>query len=136
MPPSNPTVRDAPPGTLSLNRSMSARVTAATFRPPSSGLMWHDMRLASVVSVDDFLAARRRVRTRPSLAASRYSSHSSATVAALRASCFRPAGSAPPATSTRRRRASARAMSGVQGAPWRPIVCHRWRPAAVRYLRR
>ena len=42
MPPSKPTVRDAPPGTFSLNRSMSARVTAATFWLPSSGSMWHD----------------------------------------------------------------------------------------------
>ena len=25
-------------------------------------------------------------------------------------------------------------MSGVHGAPWRPIVCQRWRPSAVRYF--
>ena len=38
MPPSKPTVRDAPPGTFSLNRSMSARVTAATLEAPEQRL--------------------------------------------------------------------------------------------------
>ena len=125
----------APSVTPSRNRSISSRVTAATFNEPKSGLMCLSMRASSPASVRGFLAVWRRVKTRPARQPQDKRSQSSATVAACARLLLRsPPDRRPSATSPRSRRASARAKSGVHGEPCRPMVTQRCRPSAVRYL--